>query len=97
MGKHNSISKEADVLEAIKKMTGQEDWDGNPRSEPDYTIKIWWIDPYWYICTSDGVHRAISNDENITHEDLIWCVGEQMRLLLLDEVRKNVSKPGASE
>ena len=93
MSQYNSVTKEEDIPKVIKQMMGEEGWDGNPRREPDYIMKAWWIDPYWYVCTSDGVHRIISNDENLTHEDLIFCVGEQMRLILLDEIRKNVSKP----
>lgn len=90
--KTNSISEEASVRGAIKAMTGNDDWDGNPKSEPDYVMKAWWIDPYWYVCTSDGMRRVISDPNVLTYEDLTWSVGEQMRILTLEQFRKEVSK-----
>lgn len=82
--KSNSISSEATLKEVLG------GWNGEPHREPDYTMKAWFIDPYWYIVTTDGIHRVIANNEHMTYEDLIWAVGEQMRILTLDQYRKSI-------
>lgn len=69
-------------LDAIKNMLGG--WDGAPRTPPDIMIRAWWIDPYWYVSSTDGKRLVMSRDEILTHEDLQWCVGEHVRLLFLD-------------
>lgn len=56
-------------------------WNGEPKRDPEYTMRAYFIDPYWYVITTDGTHRAISDDNIETLRDLIWCVGEQVRIL----------------
>lgn len=63
-------------------------WDGTPQVDPTYRIEVYWIDPYWYVATSDGTHRVVSQDKVITDDDLIWSVGEHIRLLRLPQYRK---------
>lgn len=80
--KNNVIMPEGEFQ---KQMGG---WDGTPHREPDYRIEAYWIDPYWYIATTDGIHRVVSQDQIITDEDLIWCAGEHIRILRLPQHRK---------
>lgn len=82
------IAEEAVILEAVRTMSGQEDWDGNPRTTPQYTMKAWWIDPYWYVMTTDGAHRVVSNDQVRSIEDLVECIQQQIRILTGPQYRK---------
>lgn len=89
----NSVVEEKPWLEAINAapiMQGvtPPNWDGMPQSPPDLWMKAWFIDPYWYIVTSNGTFRVISNDQNTTDDDVIFTVREQVRLLLLPDHRK---------
>jgi hypothetical protein len=71
------------ILDDMAKDTGAtpEHWNGEPLRDPEYLIKAFFIDPYWYVTTTDGTHRAISDDTVVTLADLMWCVGEQVRIL----------------
>lgn len=90
--KYNTIVEEAKIPLVIDAFGAGTGWDGNPHTIPDYTMKAWFIDPYWYVVTSDGIYRAISNDQTITLDDLVYTVGEQMRLLTLPELRKPIER-----
>jgi hypothetical protein len=80
--KTNAIHVETDLLAHTN------GWNGEPQVPPDYTIKVWRFEEYWYVAASDGVHRVMSDDQVKTDEDVIWSVGEQIRILLLPQYRK---------
>ena len=77
------MSAENSVMDAA--MMG--DWDGNPRIEPDYYVKIWDLGDFFFVASSDGVHRVANNDGDFTLEDAIATVPEQLRILMLPEFR----------
>ena len=80
--KHTTVVREEAINEMMKEQPSF------PLVAPDYTIRAWFIDPYWYVITTDGTHRAISDPSVTTDEDLIWCVGEQVRVLRLPMYKK---------
>lgn len=93
MPSHNSIQSEANlkaVLDAMPEMRALHgaEWDGCPKTPPDITVRAWWIDPYWYVATSDGVHRVTSTPDVTTDEALMFTAGEQVRILLLPDFRR---------
>lgn len=82
--KVNTIHRREDILRSFG------GWDGAPRAEPAYTVRAWYIEKggYWYISTTDGEHQVISQADVVTDEDLVWCVGEHIRILRLPQYRK---------
>lgn len=56
-------------------------WDGTPHRPPDIHIRAWWIDPYWYVSSTDGVKLVMSGQDIETDDELQWCINEHARLL----------------
>lgn len=89
--KINTIMSEQEILGVMQQMTGTPSA-GTPEVEPDYTIRAWFINPYWYVVTSDGITRVTSDDKVRNDEDLVWSVGEQIRILRLPQYRKELDR-----
>ncbi len=77
----NTVHDEQQLLAAFN------GWNGAPQGPAHITVQVWWIDPYWYVSSSNGLFRVMSQDQVTTDDRLVFTAGEHVRLLLLDQWR----------